>query len=81
MVVYLESLNPAKYYERLGLESEYEEIFEVSLEKVTVPVIPGKNLSIVIEIAARNFRQKAMGYNTAREFDRALLEEIASKDK
>ena len=81
MVLYLESLNPAKYYERLGLESEYEEIFEVALEKVTVPVIPGKNLSIVIEIAARNFRQKAMGYNTAREFDRALLEEIASKDK
>ena len=62
-----------KFYDRLGLESESCDIMGLSVPKVTIPVMPGRNLAVIIEIAAMNNRQKRMGYNTAEEFNRKML--------
>jgi HPr kinase/phosphorylase len=57
----------------MGLESEYCEIMGLKIPMVTIPVRPGRNLAIIIEIAAMNNRQKRMGYNTAEEFNKQML--------
>ena len=67
MVVQLEPWNSEKVYDRLGLENEYTEILGIKVPVTVVPVKPGRNLSIIIEAAAMNNRQKKMGYNAARE--------------
>ena len=80
MVIELERWEENKYYERLGIDTQYTKIIDVSIPKVIIPVRPGRNLSIIIETAARNYREKVMGYNPAVEFverlkDNPLLEE------
>jgi len=65
VVVHMEHWVQGKAYDRLGLESETEEILGVSLPKVTIPVTPGRNLAVILELAAMNNRQKKMGYNAA----------------
>ncbi len=67
MVIQLEQWDSEKVYDRLGLENEYTEILGINVPVTTVPVRPGRNLSIIIEAAAMNNRQKKMGYNAARE--------------
>ena len=67
LVVNLEIWNPDKVYERMGLDEEYTELLGVKLKTVTIPVKPGRNLAIIIEVAAMNNRQKKMGYNAAQE--------------
>ena len=67
MVIELEQWDSEKVYDRLGLENEYTEILGINVPITTVPVKPGRNLSIIIEAAAMNNRQKKMGYNAARE--------------
>ncbi len=67
LVVNLEIWNPDKVYERMGLDEEYTELLGVRLKTVTIPVKPGRNLAIIIEVAAMNNRQKKMGYNAALE--------------
>ena len=57
----------------MGLESEETEILGLKVPQVTVPVRPGRNLAVIIEIAAMNNRQKRMGYNTAEEFNKRLM--------
>ena len=59
-------------YDRLGLESQYTDILGVKIPSITVPVTPGRNLAVIIEVAAMNNRQKRMGYNAAQE----LLEKL-----
>ena len=75
MVVVLEPWDPDKYYDRLGLETQYYDIMDIKVPMVTIPVRPGRNLAIIMEIAAMNNRQKRMGYNTAEEFNKKLLAE------
>ncbi len=65
LVVHMEHWVDGKAYDRLGIESETEEILGVSLPKVTIPVTPGRNLAVILELAAMNNRQKKMGYNAA----------------
>lgn len=65
MVVQLENWDPHKQYERLGVESPTTEILGVNLPSITVPVRPGRNLAVILELAAMNNRQKKMGYNAA----------------
>ena len=65
LVVVMEHWVDGKAYDRLGLESETEEILGVKLPRVTIPVTPGRNLAVILELAAMNNRQKKMGYNTA----------------
>jgi HPr kinase/phosphorylase len=67
MVIELENWKPEKNYSTTGLHDEYIDILGISVIKSTVPVRPGRNLSIIIETAAITNRQKKMGYNPARE--------------
>lgn len=67
MVIELENWNPEKNYSTTGLTDDYMDILGISVIKSTVPVRPGRNLSIIIETAAITNRQKKMGYNPARE--------------
>lgn len=55
-------------YDRLGLEDAYVDILGVKIPSVTIPVTPGRNLAVILEVAAMNSRQKRMGYNAAAEF-------------
>ena len=68
MVIELEDWQEGKYYDRLGIDNDLMKIMEVSIPKVTIPVMPGRNLAIIIETAARNHREKLMGYNAAQTF-------------
>ena len=68
LVINLEPWVEMKPYDRLGLESESTEILGINVPSLTVPVRPGRNLAIIIEVAAMNNRHKKMGYNAAKEF-------------
>jgi len=72
MEINLEPWEEKKEYDRLGLEEEFSEIMEVKIPKLVIPVRPGRNLAIIIEIAARNLSLKRMGYSAARELDKRL---------
>lgn len=76
MVARLEVWDNKKTYDRIGLEENTMEILDVSLPELTVPVIPGRNLAIILEVAARNQRLKAMGYNSAVELHRQINEHV-----
>lgn len=79
IVAYLEEWDENKYYDRLGLDKEYEEILGVKVEKLVVPVKPGRNTAMVLEVAAMNFRQRGMGYDAAQEFNKKLSKLIENK--
>ena len=76
MIVNLEPWVQGKMYDRLGLESETTEILGIEIPTTVIPVRPGRNLAIILEIAAMNNRQKRMGYNTAVEFNKRLMEQF-----
>ena len=76
LVINLENWVEGKMYDRLGLDEEKIDILGNKIPAITVPVKPGRNLAIILEIAAMNNRQKKMGYNTAEEFNKRLLEQI-----
>ncbi|MCI1982913.1 MAG: HPr(Ser) kinase/phosphatase [Oscillospiraceae bacterium] len=67
MVINLEIWDNQKVYDRMGLDDEYTEILGIKVPMLTIPVKPGRNLAIIIEVAAMNNRQKKMGYNAAHE--------------
>lgn len=71
-VIHLEQWKQGILYDRLGLEDTREEILGISLPSLTIPVKPGRNLAVIIEVAAMNNRHKKMGYNAAREFTNAI---------
>lgn len=64
-VINLELWDEKKSYERLGIQEESTEILGIKVPSITIPVRPGRNLAIIVEVAAINFRQKQMGYNAA----------------
>ncbi len=75
MVINLEHWDPEKTYDRFGLDEEYMDILGIKVPAITIPVHPGRNMAVVLEVAAMNNRQKKMGYNTAEEFNRRLMEQ------
>lgn len=77
MIVQLEPWDKDKVYERLGVDEDYAEILGNKVPVTVVPVCPGRNLSIIIEAAAMNNRQRKMGYNAARE----LLHKLGMTDE
>ena len=79
LVINLEKWIEGKMYERLGLDQTYTEILGVKVPSLTIPVQPGRNLAVVIEVAAMNNRHKKMGYNAARELDERA-QEIAMRE-
>lgn len=77
LVIDLEIWDQDKTYDRLGLEEEKMRIIDTDLTKLTIPVRPGRNLSVIIEVAAMNYRLKRMGVNAAEEFSKRLDDVIA----
>ncbi len=67
MIVKLELWDPQKAYDRMGMENEYATLLGIQVPCLTIPVKPGRNLAIILEVAAMNNRQKKMGYNAAQE--------------
>ena len=67
LIVSLEIWDPTKTYDRMGIENEYMNILGIDIPSITIPVKPGRNLAIILEVAAMNNRQKKMGYNAAQE--------------
>ena len=76
LVINLENWQQDKMYDRLGLDNNTENILGIEVPSIVLPVCPGRNLSVVIEVAAMNNRQKKMGYNTAEEFNKKLMESM-----
>ncbi len=68
MVINLEPWKEGTMYDRLGLEGQYTSILDVKVPTLTVPVKPGRNLAVIMEVAAANNRNRKMGYNAALEF-------------
>lgn len=73
MIINIEDWVQGKMYERFGLDDQYTDILGIKIPSITVPITPGRNLAVIIEIAAMNNRQKKMGYNTAEEFNKKLM--------
>ncbi|WP_017472441.1 HPr(Ser) kinase/phosphatase [Amphibacillus jilinensis] len=75
-VINLENWNDKKQYDRIGMEEETIRIIDVDVPKATLPVRPGRNLAVIIEVAAMNFRLKRLGVNAAEEFSTRLTKMI-----
>ncbi|MGI6778975.1 MAG: HPr(Ser) kinase/phosphatase [Acetivibrionales bacterium] len=73
LIINLELWDENKSYDRLGLEDYYYEILGIKLPSLTIPVRPGRNLAIIIEVAAMNNRQKNMGYNAAKVLNERVM--------
>ena len=80
LVIELEQWNSEKVYDRMGVDTEYVSLLGVKIPSLTIPVKPGRNLAVILEIAAMNNRQKKMGYNAARELLNRLGMESDAKE-
>lgn len=76
LVIDLEVWDSEKTYDRLGIETDTMRILDTDLTKLTIPVRPGRNLSVIIEVAAMNHRLKNLGVNSAEEFTKRLEDVI-----
>ena len=76
LVITLEDWDKDKEYDRLGLEEEYTEFLGNKVVCHNIPIRPGRNLAIIVESAAANYRQKRMGYNAAQELYRRVQENL-----
>ena len=73
LVIHLEQWQEGKQYDRLGMVEEYTNIMGINVPSMTVPVKIGRNIAVIIEVAAMNNRQKRMGYNAAVELNKRLM--------
>ena len=72
LVVNIVPWNTQEVYDRLGLEDQHMEILGVKIPMNTIPITPGRNLAVILEVAAMNNRQRKMGYNPALEFTQQI---------
>ena len=82
LVVNIVPWNTQEVYDRLGLEDQYMEILGVKIPMNTIPITPGRNLAVILEVAAMNNRQRKMGYNPALEFTQKIdrhFDEVSGK--
>ena len=79
LVIKLEPWVAGKVYDRLGMATEYETILDLSVPALTIPVKPGRNLAVIVEVAAMNNRQHRMGYNAAEALNERLMNEMQEK--
>lgn len=79
LVIRLEDWDKDKDYDRLGLEENYTEYLGNKVVCHNIPVRPGRNLAVICETAAVNYRQKKMGYNAAQELYKRVQENLAKK--
>ncbi|RST77565.1 HPr kinase/phosphorylase [Siminovitchia acidinfaciens] len=80
LTIHLEFWDGEKQYDRLGLDEETIKIFDTEITKLTIPVRPGRNLAVIIEVAAMNFRLKRMGMNAAEQFANRLSDVITEEE-
>ncbi|MFR4973053.1 MAG: HPr(Ser) kinase/phosphatase [Butyricicoccus pullicaecorum] len=73
LVINLEPWEEGKQYDRLGLEGQTTSILDITVPSLTIPVRPGRNLAVIIEVAAMNDRYKKMGYNAAKDLQERML--------
>jgi HPr kinase/phosphorylase len=78
LVVVLEELDSSKNYDRIGSDDQFMEFLGVSIPRLEIPVKPGRNIPVIIEVAAMNERLKKMGYNSSKEFNQNILKWIES---
>lgn len=78
LIIHLEPWIEGKQYDRLGMVDEYTNVMGINIPSLTVPVKLGRNLAVIIEVAAMNNRQKRMGYNAAVELNNRLMKEMQS---
>lgn len=76
--IHMETWDETKHYDRVGLDEETIRIINTEIPKLTIPVRPGRNLAVIIEVAAMNFRLKNMGVNAAQQFTERLAQVIQS---
>ena len=76
LVINMEQWDTNKNYDRMGLETQKTEILGLQIPSLTIPVKPGRNLAVIIEVAAMNSRQKKLGYNAAED----LLKKLGMTD-
>ncbi len=81
LIIELEAWNNEKVYDRMGVDDEFTSILGVKIPSLTIPIKPGRNTAIIIEVAAMNNRQKKMGYNAAEELLSNLGLQVDKKDK
>ncbi len=81
LVVNLEVWKENKQYDRLGLVTEYIDILGLQIPCLNIPVRPGRNLAVVLEVAAMNNRQKKLGYNPAEELNNRLMKKMEEDAK
>ena len=79
-VINLEIWDSNKIYDRMGMDNEFTEILGIRVPVLTIPVKPGRNLAVIIEVAAMNNRQKKMGYNAAQELLASLGLDMSGGD-
>ena len=72
LVVNIVPWEAGKHYDRMGLEEHYAELLGVKVPAITIPISPGRNLAVILEVAAMNNRQKRMGFNAALEFSQQM---------
>ncbi|MBP1932594.1 HPr(Ser) kinase/phosphatase [Ammoniphilus resinae] len=72
----MEIWDPQKQYERLGIDEETMKVMDTEIPQITIPVRPGRNMAVICEVAAMNFRLKRMGYNAAVHFSKRLTDTI-----
>ena len=77
-VVSMELWNPERKYDRLGLDGNFTEYLGIKLPMVTIPVRPGRNLAVILELAAMTNRQRKSGYNAAEELAQRIDASINS---
>lgn len=78
-VIHLEEWKPGAEYDRMGLSESHTDILGVNLVCYNIPIRPGRNLAVICETAAANFRQKEMGYNAAQELTRRVQENMRNQ--
>ena len=79
LIINLEQWVQGKMYDRLGLEEQTTDILGIQIPSILIPVRPGRNLALIIEIATMNMRQKQMGFNTAVELNEKLMKQMGEK--
>ena len=72
LIINIEQWDVNKVYDRMGLENQTTSILDLEIPSLTIPVKPGRNLAVIIEVAAMNNRQKKLGYNAAEDLLRKL---------
>ena len=77
LVVKIVPWNNNEAYDRLGLNDQYMELLDVQVPMNTIPITPGRNLAVILEVAAMNNRQRRMGYNPAKEFTEQMNQHFA----